>query len=105
MVTAKNLASFFHMSYVKEGATCLIKTSNGILMIKNGVVTLDDKSVSLAAEEKGKQIFISVEDLCAALGGYDCSYDSIAKTVNISTVKAEDVKGINNAEDGDSVEK
>ena len=105
MITAKNLASFFHMGYVKEGATCLIKTPNGILMIKNGVVTLDDNSVSLAAEEKGEQIFISVEDLCTALGGYDCSYDSIAKTVNISTVKAEDVKGINNAEDGDSVEK
>lgn len=98
MVTAKNLASFFKMGYVKDGSTCLINTPNGILMIKDGGAALGDKNVTLASEEKGEQIFISVEDLCAAAGGYDCSYDSAAKTVNITAVKAEDTKG------GDSVE-
>lgn len=93
MATAKNLASFFNMGYVREGATCLINTPSGILMIKDGGAALGDKSVAVASEEKDGQIFISVEDLCAAVGGYDCSYDSDAKIMNITAAKAEKSEG------------
>lgn len=99
MVTAKNIASFLGMSYAKEDSGCVIKTPIGDLTIKNGGSVLGDKSVQLLSEEKNGQIFVSVQDLCAAIGGYNCSYDSTAKTISIT--KAE----VTTPEGGENIEK
>ena len=93
MATAKNLACFFGLSYAKEGSDCIIKTPNGDLTIKDSGSVLGDKSVQLLSEEKNGQIFVSIEDFCAVIGGYDCYYDSAAGTISITKAEATKPEG------------
>lgn len=105
MVTAKNLASFLRMGYSKGADACLIVAPSGKLTLKaDGTASMDGKSVSVSAmEEKGKQIFVPVDEICAILG-YQCSYDVEGKVVNITTV-SNDSSAEKDAKGGAAVEK
>lgn len=98
MVSAKNLASFWNLGYVKSDDKCFINTEGRIISISPDGVSLESAAISSAYEEKDGQIFISAEDFAAALG-CESTYDSDNMTLNITTVSDE------NAEGGEAVEK
>ena len=95
MVSVKNLASFFGMSYSRENAVYSMSDGTRTLSFQadGGNLLADGRTIplSVAADGKGAQLFVPIDDVCAAMG-YSCTYQKEDGVVSITRSKGEDGK-------------
>lgn len=95
LVTAKNVASIFNLSYYMTVDGAVIKSDKNLYTIApdgSGIKkNKNPMSLSASCKAEDKQVFIPIGDIAEDLG-YEYSYNSETNTVEIKTVVAEETE-------------